>query len=260
MRDLYRAIGSLWVELAYKNRDSIMESPQNQCVCYYCCTKFTASDIKEWVDKGQTALCPNCGIDSVAVAQHDDVSTEMLKGAKIAAFGDNKMKLNFFQELKNMLLIKVYFVQDSIEDNLIHPVRLFKRNLKRSFEYAKYGWNSHDWDYHYLIDEIAWKLKRIGKYIKEENLIQEADAVYDETHEAAKLLVNPTDEDALDKATDELYKKHPQVDDELFGKHENHEEFIKKLVELGEEESKQYDESIAQALEIIKEKHKGWWS
>lgn len=35
------------------------------CGCFYCRTIYPPSEIKEWVDDGQTALCPKCGIDSV---------------------------------------------------------------------------------------------------------------------------------------------------------------------------------------------------
>lgn len=44
------------------------------CGCFYCRGTFEPSEIAEWVDRsmddaddarGQTALCPRCGIDSV---------------------------------------------------------------------------------------------------------------------------------------------------------------------------------------------------
>lgn len=35
------------------------------CACFYCLKSFPPSEIGEWVDDGQTALCPRCGIDSV---------------------------------------------------------------------------------------------------------------------------------------------------------------------------------------------------
>ena len=39
------------------------------CGCFYCLQTFPPSQIVEWCDEvnevGQTALCPNCGIDSV---------------------------------------------------------------------------------------------------------------------------------------------------------------------------------------------------
>ena len=39
------------------------------CGCFYCGATFPPAAIAEWVDEweeiGQTALCPQCGIDSV---------------------------------------------------------------------------------------------------------------------------------------------------------------------------------------------------
>lgn len=37
----------------------------NACACFFCFRKFGHAEIKKWVDAGQTALCPHCGIDSV---------------------------------------------------------------------------------------------------------------------------------------------------------------------------------------------------
>lgn len=39
--------------------------------CYYCMRRFKASEIKEWVDQGLTALCPRCGIDAVVAGKVD---------------------------------------------------------------------------------------------------------------------------------------------------------------------------------------------
>jgi hypothetical protein len=35
------------------------------CGCFYCIRIFPFSEIKEWIDDAQTALCPKCEIDSV---------------------------------------------------------------------------------------------------------------------------------------------------------------------------------------------------
>lgn len=35
------------------------------CGCFYCLGAYPPSEIKEWIDAGQTAVCPRCGIDSV---------------------------------------------------------------------------------------------------------------------------------------------------------------------------------------------------
>ncbi len=37
----------------------------DRCGCFCCGAVFPASEILDWVDGGQTALCPRCGIDSV---------------------------------------------------------------------------------------------------------------------------------------------------------------------------------------------------
>jgi hypothetical protein len=35
------------------------------CGCFYCLSTFSPSAISEWIDDGQTALCPKCPVDSV---------------------------------------------------------------------------------------------------------------------------------------------------------------------------------------------------
>lgn len=35
------------------------------CGCFYCLSVFTVGDIEDWIDNGETARCPKCGIDSV---------------------------------------------------------------------------------------------------------------------------------------------------------------------------------------------------
>ena len=50
------------------------------CGCFYCLHVFLPSDIEEWIDGKQTALCPRCGIDSViAEASGLPLTEEFLK-------------------------------------------------------------------------------------------------------------------------------------------------------------------------------------
>ena len=35
------------------------------CACFDCGATFPPVDISEWIDNGQTALCPACGMDCV---------------------------------------------------------------------------------------------------------------------------------------------------------------------------------------------------
>ena len=47
----------------FRNREEIEES--DICVCLSCCEIFYASEVEAYIDEGETALCPICGIDAV---------------------------------------------------------------------------------------------------------------------------------------------------------------------------------------------------
>lgn len=53
---------------AMRNRVAIEES--EACGCYYCLRVFSKHDIVEWTDKGETAICPHCAVDSVLAQSH----------------------------------------------------------------------------------------------------------------------------------------------------------------------------------------------
>jgi hypothetical protein len=50
-------------EHSSKHRSEVLAS--EVCACFYCGGTFAPSEINDWADSGQTALCPKCGIDSV---------------------------------------------------------------------------------------------------------------------------------------------------------------------------------------------------
>lgn len=50
----------------------------NLCGCFYCRQTFKPSEIYEWVDYEDTALCPKCGIDSVLALDDTMDNTAML--------------------------------------------------------------------------------------------------------------------------------------------------------------------------------------
>jgi hypothetical protein len=51
------------VKLSMLNRDRVTTAAS--CGCFHCQSIFASDEVREWVDNGQTALCPRCGIDSV---------------------------------------------------------------------------------------------------------------------------------------------------------------------------------------------------
>jgi NAD-dependent SIR2 family protein deacetylase len=55
------------LKLAHKHSSkhrAEIESSAN-CGCFYCGKMFSPAEITDWLENGQTAQCPKCGIDSV---------------------------------------------------------------------------------------------------------------------------------------------------------------------------------------------------
>ncbi len=51
----------------------------NECVCYYCLKIYNTSEIKEWTDKDDTAICPYCGVDAILpINNEEDKNLEVL--------------------------------------------------------------------------------------------------------------------------------------------------------------------------------------
>jgi hypothetical protein len=48
---------------ACKNKAKLEES--QTCGCYKCFSIMSVSDIKDWTDEGETAICPDCQTDAL---------------------------------------------------------------------------------------------------------------------------------------------------------------------------------------------------
>ncbi len=63
------------------HREQVLAS--EVCGCFYCRKTYPPSEIGEWVDRGETALCPKCGIDAViGSASGWPISREFLTAMK----------------------------------------------------------------------------------------------------------------------------------------------------------------------------------
>ncbi len=51
---------------------------QVRCGCFHCQQTYTANEIVDWTDGGQTAICPRCGVDAVLSAQTDPLTADFL--------------------------------------------------------------------------------------------------------------------------------------------------------------------------------------
>lgn len=91
LEDEGREIAEDFIRSAKNNRDELLQSPI--CGCYQCINFFMVLKITKWVDDGQTALCPHCGIDSVvATCISGEVGEEMLKDIRKYAFSKSSVE------------------------------------------------------------------------------------------------------------------------------------------------------------------------
>ncbi len=63
-----------------KNNKNDIEKSQ-KCACYFCLETFDPKQIKDWIDSGQTAMCPKCKIDSVLADSVVDWDRDFLNKA-----------------------------------------------------------------------------------------------------------------------------------------------------------------------------------
>jgi hypothetical protein len=69
------------------NRERLSES--KICACFYCLNEFDFAQIIEWVDNGDTALCPFCSVDSVL-----GFDTRPIDRALLSAMHDRWFKIS----------------------------------------------------------------------------------------------------------------------------------------------------------------------
>ena len=79
--------------LAYKhsamNRVEVQRSAA--CACFNCLSTFQPSSIKQWIDTGQTAVCPSCGMDAVlGSASGFELAPDFLASMKSRWFRESK--------------------------------------------------------------------------------------------------------------------------------------------------------------------------
>lgn len=80
----------------YNNRLAI--SDDTDCGCFFCISIYKGKEITDWADKGETALCPNCGVDSLIPNETDEeyltkMCEKWFTGAEPIEKGDWKEKI-----------------------------------------------------------------------------------------------------------------------------------------------------------------------
>jgi NAD-dependent SIR2 family protein deacetylase len=47
------------------NRGLPQDEPRVHCGCFHCLHIYEAIEVIDWIDDGETPLCPHCGVDAV---------------------------------------------------------------------------------------------------------------------------------------------------------------------------------------------------
>ena len=91
-------------------------------------------------------------------------------------------------------------------DSLAHKIEWFFSWVVKSFQYAWFLRNDHDWDYDFFLDLMRYKLSRMRKTIKKNQIVESADKIAEEILHAEQLL-----EKILDRAYVEAeWEKHKE--------------------------------------------------
>ena len=61
---------------AYSSHNKQLVDTADKCYCFYCKSCMKNSDIKQYADNGETALCPQCGIDAIIPDSIEDAVDE----------------------------------------------------------------------------------------------------------------------------------------------------------------------------------------
>lgn len=80
----------------------------------------------------------------------------------------------------------------------MHKIKRFLGKIIKIFQYMPLLWNDEDWDFQYLLDLIEFKLKRIKKCIRQNDIIVE--------HEINKI------EQGISKTLDAINKYNNELD------------------------------------------------
>lgn len=73
----------------FHNEEKVLQA--KDCCCFDCANFFASNKVVDWIDDGEqkTAMCPNCGFDTVLpIDPSNPITEDLLKKMQTAYFGD----------------------------------------------------------------------------------------------------------------------------------------------------------------------------
>lgn len=125
-------------------RNKIYVNASDNCTCYFCMNSFKPNEITNWIDDGETALCPKCQIDSVVCDSVVSLSDEQLKEANKYWFGEqtiikqvivmrtsyNGKKLRRGKEIAQACHASIAFLTKKIQNSDNKPIELSAEQIE----------------------------------------------------------------------------------------------------------------------------------
>ena len=68
------------------------------------------------------------------------------------------------------------------------PIKNIPANIKMICQWIPILWNNWDWDYHFLLVLMQYKLKRMSKYVKKHNRLVKTDEICIQMNECVEIL------------------------------------------------------------------------
>lgn len=142
-------------------------------------------------------------------------------------------------------------------------IRNIVRGIRNVIHYLPIIWRDRDWDHTYLLQLMEFKLRRMSKFFKEEDLLVHDERSSKETLICAELLKRLVEDDYCSKEWDEHYAKFPWEFEELpdgsalkIGKKGETNSSLKILRKS--KEVRKVDEELF--FKIFKRKYTHWWN
>lgn len=128
---------------------------------------------------------------------------------------------------------------------MFYKIKRFIGKILRIIDYIPVLWRDEDWDFEYIFPILRKKVDRVGKCIKNNNIILNSENVYQETRDLLQAIDNYSN---CDKLYTSIYDE-PEKYEKFFNSEREY--FIK----MQEFEIDRWNE----IWDMLKKKGLGWW-
>lgn len=135
--------------------------------------------------------------------------------------------------------------------SIFSGIKRFFGNIIRIFVYIPIIWNDRDWDQHFFLNLMLFKLGRMEKYFRNADIIVDSEKCADEIKIAINLLEKIIEDNWYKDEWDILRQKYPNMQ----SSDESQNEYKKYFNKCDNEKEKCHDEFFS----YLKNNYEKWW-